>query len=410
MSTLTKVEVESARDLNEAAAARESDAADSRAPVAFVVTQSGARANGGVESITQVVERLRSVRPVVVTQSETPFNQRWRDAGASVRVWPMPSLGLASLIKNNLRAFQLVRAEGCRVVHCNDIQALWRTAFGARLAGAAVVFNVRNIKPEDSAYGRRWQLARRVSTRQLVLSEEMREALARRLRIEQSPSARARLEHIYSAVDARKFSPIDGAHRAALREKLGIDADCFAVGVVAAFEQRKGQLEFIRESIPRLVRLVPRARVYFVGDFDPESDAYAHRCLEEARNACVEESVSFVGYTDTVAEWYRALDAVAVPSRNEGLARCMIESLACGTPVVSFDVCSAREILEDRECGVVVASDNHGALAEALASLASDADARSRLGARGAAVARELFDPSEVVRAYERLYLSLAGN
>ena len=50
------------------------------------------------------------------------------------------------------------------------------------------------------------------------------------------------------------------------------------------------------------------------------------------------------------------------------------------------------------------------ALAEALASLASDADERARLGARGAAVARELFDPSEVVRAYERLYLSLAGN
>jgi glycosyltransferase involved in cell wall biosynthesis len=58
---------------------------------------------------------------------------------------------------------------------------------------------------------------------------------------------------------------------------------------------------------------------------------------------------------------------------------------------------------------VVVASGNHEALAEALASLASDSEARARLGARGANVARELFDPSEVVRAYERLYLSLAG-
>lgn len=401
MSTLTKVELADARDVDEAA--------DTRVPVAFVVTQSGARANGGVESITQVVERLRGVRPVVVTQSETAFNRRWRDAGACVRVWPMPSLGLASLIKNNLRAFRLVRKEGCRVVHCNDIHALWQTAFGARAAGASVVFNVRNVKPEGSAYGRRWQLARRVSTRQLALSEEMCEALARRLRIEESSSARARLEHIYSAVDARKFSPIDAGHRAALREKLGVEPDCFAVGVVAAFEQRKGQLEFIRESVPGLARLSPRARVYFVGDFDVETDAYARRCLEEVRNTGVEASVSFVGYTDTVAEWYRALDAVAVPSRNEGLARCMIESLACGTPVVSFDVCSAREILEGRDCGVVVASGNHEAMAEALASLASDADARARLGARGAVVARELFDPAEVVRAYERLYLSLAG-
>lgn len=406
MSTLTNLKTEDVR----AADARGFDeAADARPRVAFVVTQSGARANGGVESITQVVERVRNVRPLVVTQAETDFNRRWRDAGACVRVWPMASLGLASLLKNNARAFRLVRAAGCRVVHCNDIHALWQTAFGARLAGAAVVFNVRNVKPEGARYGRRWQLARRLSTRQLVLSAEMAEALARRLRIGDSGAARARLGHIYSAVDAEKFSPVDGARRAALREKLGVDADCFAVGVVAAFEPRKGQLEFIRESVPRLLRLAPNARVYFVGDFDAEADAYARRCLEEARNSGVEACVSFVGYTRGVAEWYRALDAVAVPSRNEGLARCMIESIACGTPVVSFDVCSAREILQGRGCGLVVEAGNHEALAEALARLASDEDARARLGAAGARAARELFDPSEVVAAYERLYLSLAG-
>lgn len=404
MSTLTRVETEDARG------ASALEAADARVPVAFVVTQSGARANGGVESITQVVERVRNVRPLVVTQAETGFNQRWRDAGAVVRVWPMPSLGIASLLKNNLRAFRLVRAEGCRVVHCNDIHALWQTAFGARLAGAAVVFNVRNVKPEGARYGRRWQLARRLSTRQLVLSGEMAEALARRLGIADSSTARARLGHIYSAVDAEKFSPAGGARRAALREKLGVDADCFAVGVVAAFEPRKAQLEFIRESVPRLLRLAPRARVYFVGDFEHETDAYARRCLEEARRSGVDASVSFVGYTRDVAEWYRALDAVAVPSRNEGLARCMIEAIACGTPVVSFDVCSAREILQERGCGIVVESGNHQALAEALARLASGEELRARLGAAGGRAARELFDPSEVVAAHERLYLSLAGN
>lgn len=407
MSTLTKVEVEGARD----AGARDSGeaAADARPRVAFVVTQSGARANGGVESITQVVERVRNVRPLVVTQAETDFNRRWRDAGARVRVWPMPSLGVASLVRNNARAFRLVRAEGCRVVHCNDIHALWQTAFGARLAGASVVFNVRNVKPAGARYGRRWQLARRLSTRQLALSEEMAEALAHRLGIGVRGAARARLGHIYSAVDTEKFSPVDGARRAALREKLGIDANCFAVGVVAAFEPRKAQLDFIRESVPRLLRLSPSARVYFVGDFDAGGDAYARRCLEEAKSSGVGAAVSFVGYSDAVAEWYQALDAVAVASRNEGLARCMIEAVACGAPVVSFDVCSAREILEARGCGVVVESGNHEALSEALASLAWDVERRASLGSAGAAAARELFDPAKVVGAYERLYLSLAG-
>lgn len=463
METLTDIEVGGAQGA--AATTADADVAAARPAVAFVVTQSGSRANGGVESITQVLERLRDVRAVVVTQSETEFNGRWREAGARVLVWPMPTLGPASLLKNNLRMFRLVRAEGCRVVHCNDIYALWQTAFGARAAGAAVVFNVRNIKPAGRRYGWRWRLALRLSTRQLVLSKEMREAFARRLRIKESgvensgagvDEARAgvgagragvnksgagarRVQYIYSAVDARRFSPAGAAERAALRERFGIGADCFAVGVVAAFEPRKGQLDFIRHGVARLRRLVPRARVYFVGDFAPSRDEYARRCLAAAAEAGLCEAaeagpgeaeeaelseasgagpsgtltggaVSFVGHSADVADWYRALDAVVVASQNEGLARCMIEALACGTPVVSFDVCSAREILEGRGCGLVVASGDYEALAGALASLASDAEGRARMGARGVAAARELFDPSEVARGYERLYLSLGGN
>jgi glycosyltransferase involved in cell wall biosynthesis len=410
-----------------AASPDEARAEGARWPVVFVVAQSGSRANGGVESITQVLEGLRGMRAVVVTQAETEFNRRWREAGARVLVWPMPSLGPASLLKNNLRMFGLARAEGCRVVHCNDIYALWQTAFGARAAGAAVVFNVRNIKPVGRRYGWRWRLALRLSTRQLLLSKEMREAFARRLGVKESRAdieeSRAGVEYIYSAVDARRFSPAGDAERAALRERLGVGADCFAVGVVAAFEPRKGQLDLIRHGVARLRRLVPRARVYFVGDFAPESDEYARRCLAAATEAGLCEAleagpgevltggaVSFVGYRADVAEWYQALDAVVVASRNEGLARCMIEALACGTPVVSFDVCSAREILEGRGCGLVVASGDYEALAGALASLASDAEGRARMGARGVAAARELFDPSEVAGRYERLYLSLGGN
>ncbi len=383
---------------------------EARLPVAFVVTQSEHRANGGVESITEVLERLRRVKPLVVTQMETRATRRWRDSGSEVLVWPMPRPRPASLLSANLRMFKLIRSTGCRVVHCNDILALWHTSFGARMAGARVVFNVRNIKPEGQRYGWRWRVARRVSSRQLVLSKEMCETLARRLGIEESDAARARLGHIYSAVDLEKFSPVGPTERAALRERLGIGARDFAVGFVAAFEPRKGQLDFIKEAAPRLKASLPQARVFFVGDFDPVENEYARQCLAAAEDLGLGETVRFAGYTPEVAEWYRALDLVVVASRNEGLARCMIESLACGTPVVSFDVCSAREILEEGECGVVVPAGDYELLVERIAALACEPGVRERLGGRGIAVARELFDPREVVNRYERLYFSLVGD
>lgn len=391
------------------AAAGESRNEETLLPVAFVVTQSENRANGGVESITQVLERLRRVKPLVVTQMETRATRRWRDSGAEVLVWPMPRPRPASLLGANLRMFKLLRATNCRVVHCNDILALWHTSFGAQMAGARVVFNVRNVKPEGNPYGLRWRVARRVSSRQLVLSKEMREALARRLGIKESDASRARLGHIYSAVDLEKFSPAGAAERAALRAKLGIDAGCFAVGFVAAFEPRKAQLDFIREAAPRLKQSLPRARVFFVGDFAPGCNDYARQCLAAAADLGLGGTISFAGYAPEMAQWYRALDLAVVASRNEGLARCMIESLACGTPVVSFDVCSAREILEEGECGVVVPAGDYERLVERITDLACEPAARERLGRRGVAVARELFDPREVADSYERLYFSLAG-
>lgn len=399
----------SVRSMNEARAEEKS-----LPEVVFVIAQSGNLSNGGVESITQVLEGLGKIAPVVVTQRETPANRRWREKGAPVLLWPMTALRPRSLLRANLRMLKLIRSSRARVVHCNDIFALWHTGFGARLAGAKVVFNVRNIKPVGVRYGWRWRVARALSNRQLVLSREMQSRLALRLGVNDARAGERRegIEFIYSAVDTRRFHPVKGEERARLRERLKIAAGCFAIGYVGAFEPRKGQLEFIREAGPRLKERLPQeqARVYFVGDFDADENEYARECLCAVKELGLEETFSFIGYTSEVANWYRAADLCVVASRNEGLARSMIEALACATPVVSFDVCSAREILEERGCGLVVEEGDYEELVKQVAALAHHRERLEQFGSLGAQAARELFDPQEVVARYEQLYLSLNGS
>lgn len=388
--------------------------------VIFVIFQTGSQANGGVESITQVLEQCPSLRPQVVTQIETVVNQRWQQAGARVTVWPLPYLiGTAllqggfwhwgqrfwSLVQTNGRMFWRVVRSQAKVVHCNDPSAFWHTAVGARLAGAAVVFNIRDTKADDEPYGWKWTVACWLSSALLVLSHEMRQSLMQAL-----PAARRqahKLYSIYSIVDTAALSPLPPAERYHLRQRLGIAPDAFAVGYVATCNPKKAQLPLIEQGLPSLRRQVPHLQLYLVGDCEPDNP-YARDCVEAAHQLNLDAILTFVGYTPWVIDWYRALDLVIVVSRKEGLARCMIESLACGTPVVSFAVCSAQEILVGYDCGRVVPEGDYAALATAIAALAQQPELRQALGERGIQTAQTLFQPQAIAHQYEEFYATLA--
>jgi glycosyltransferase involved in cell wall biosynthesis len=377
----------------------------------FAVFQTGSLANGGVESITAVIEGLRDWPRLIVTNRETPVCARWRESGAEVVVWDLPyemgssvrAGGLSgkmqrawSLVKTNLQVAAWALRGRMTVIHCNDPAPFWHLAPAAKLRGIPLVFNLRDTKSaeeglEVAKYRRRFRLTARV----LVISQEMKQFY-------RAVSNSTAIENIYSSVNFERMRPLDAASRAALRKRLGIAPETFAIGYIAAFNDKKNQLGYLREAVPALHRANPNARTYFVGDFAPAKDAYARECEQLASDA-----TQFVGFTPAVEDWYQACDVIVVPTRKEGLARCMVEGLACGTPVVSFDVSSAREILEQHECGLVVKSDDYPALVRAIQLLATNAATMTQMQSRAAAIARKLFASDRMIREYEALYTSL---
>lgn len=375
--------------------------------VLVVAFQVGRHADGGVESLTQLLERYEGMEITVVSQGETAKNRRWREAGFDVRVWPMRAkVGGGGAVRRlwehavwNARIWRLARAIRADVVHVNDSHALWHTVFGLRVLGVPVVFNIRDTKPSFTRRERwKWRAAFALTHAQVVLSREMREAWRSALGIR----GRALLA-IHSNVDFRRMHPRTPAERRATRRRLGLP-DGFVAGYVASFSEKKAQLRFITEAGPALARRVPGMQVWFLGDFTPETDPYAAACARAAETGPSRGQMVFKGYAERMEEWYAALDVVIVATRNEGLARCMIEGLACGTPVVSFDVCSAGEVLRRSPCGAVVPQGDYEGLVDVLQDLARDEGKRLAWGQRGAEMAAELFDPTRNTACYEQLY------
>lgn len=379
--------------------------------LAVYAFQTPSRANGGVVSLTEILRRLRSYHPILITQAETEVTALWRRYGYEVHVWPVPApfYGATSRLRRsgalamtNVRIHRLLRKRGIRVLHCNDVSALWHSAFGARRAGSRIVFNLRDT---TGVRGAKWQISRTLADRVVVLSHEMQRYVERTLA--QPSWLRWRkvtpVEAIYSIVDTTLMRPVAEDVRVALRERLKIGAGEFAIVIVGVVAPKKQQLQLLEHIARRRSHLPRQAKFYFVGDFDPE-ETYSGDCLRVVAQGHLNDRVRFVGFTQEVWRWYQSADIALLPSHEEGLARSMIESIACGTPVVAFDVCSTREILEHHGCGVVVQQGDFDGLLDAAQALASDRERRAALGAVGPSVASELFAPGAIARAYERLY------
>lgn len=389
--------------------------------ILFAIHQIGSGADGGIRSIGEMIRAVPEIEKWIATNIESPVTDGLRQA-APVLIWDMPEAGynqaksrlgyrlgqVRARIANNIRAWRAVRRLRITILHANDHRAFWNTVFGAQLAGAKVILNVRDTMVEGGNV-KMWQAALRRCDRFLLLSKEMVAAWRRDLApASEAPDQADKFAYLYSIVDRSRFAPVSPELRVELRRELGIDPARPALAYVGRFEEKKAQLALIREGLPALVAARPDAVVYFVGDFEPAKDSYAAACAAAVAELGLTDQVRFMGYSPRTADWYRAATLVFLASQREGLARCMIESLACGAAFVSFDVCSAREILEGQDCGSVAPRGDYAALAKVCVELLGNSSRRKHFSARGPAVAAALFDAGINAEAYRSLLAKLS--
>ncbi len=93
----------------------------------------------------------------------------------------------------------------------------------------------------------------------------------------------------------------------------------------------------------------------------------------------VKDRVHFNGQTMDNAKWYLHADLFVQPSRIEGLPNTVIESMACGTPVVASNCPGGtRELIRDGENGMLFESENTSALTETLSTMLDSIESHER--------------------------------
>lgn len=110
------------------------------------------------------------------------------------------------------------------------------------------------------------------------------------------------------------------------------------------------------------------------------------------------------GPVDDVVKTYQNSTIFVLSSRFEGFGLVLVEAMACGMPVVSFD-CPAGpdEIITDGVDGLLVLSGDVQALAKKLKVLMADEDLRQRLGKQARQTAQR-YDMKTIANQWRALF------
>ncbi|MBI3858591.1 MAG: glycosyltransferase family 4 protein [Planctomycetes bacterium] len=120
--------------------------------------------------------------------------------------------------------------------------------------------------------------------------------------------------------------------------------------------------------------------------------------------------VKLEGQVNSPLPYLRNSDIFVLPSRYEGFPNALLEAMACGLPVVSFDCPSGpREIIRDGEDGILVTGEDVPGLAKALSALMRDPSRRKRLGERAAEAVRR-FDLPGISARWMKLLAKVTGS
>lgn len=177
-----------------------------------------------------------------------------------------------------------------------------------------------------------------------------------------------------NGVDTDRLRVVD---RGTARRRQGLP-DAPTVVCVGRIAEQKGQ-DLLLWAWPKVLASVPDARLVLVGE-GPMRDRWSAE-----HPVAADPSVVWAGPTGSPEEWYAVADVVALPSRSEGMALVPLEAMACGRPVVAFDVGGVRQSVGTGGAagGAIVAPGDLDALANALAERLADPAAAASEGLRG---------------------------
>lgn len=205
---------------------------------------------------------------------------------------------------------------------------------------------------------------------------------------------------IPNPIDIDEFS--NHGTRGAFREKYNIDSDSKMILFMGRIHAIKG----IDVLLYAFAKMIKDSKVNATLVVAGPDDGFLKKCIGIVKTYNI-SNVIFPGQLDDMERINAYIDAdvVVLPSRYETFPITILEAYACGKPVIASDVGGLRDLVIDKETGILVKPGNVNELSRALlVSLSEDNVAKWGLRAKEFV---KRFSVGKVVDKLEQVYVNV---
>ncbi|MGQ1890981.1 glycosyltransferase [Thermophagus sp. OGC60D27] len=166
------------------------------------------------------------------------------------------------------------------------------------------------------------------------------------------------LEVVPYGIELETFKPMPSE---VLRKSLGIKPHQKALlfGAVNSLHDTRKGAHLLIEALSKLEGRIPAEDLVFLVFGAKESPV-----LEKIPFRVI--NLGFIREKEELAKYYAASTAFVLPSLEDNLPNTVLESLACGTPVVAFDIGGISDMIDHEKNGLLVEDTDTRLLADAL--------------------------------------------
>ncbi len=184
---------------------------------------------------------------------------------------------------------------------------------------------------------------------------------------------------------------------------LPMKIDGFILGTCARLTKRKG-INYLIEAFQRIREKYKDIHLVIIGDGEDRKN------LEKLVSQNNKDYVHFLGSIPEASSYFSNFHIFVLPSLNESFGIVILEAMAQRIPVIATRVGGVREIIRDKETGILVAPKDVRSLVEAIIELLENEELRNKIRERGYTRYKENFTLEKMLEKTSKIYEEILFN